>query len=57
MYKGISWCRNLLGEHPEIFYFAGLECDTFRTSFLESKSARSDDNIFILDIAMERLAA
>ena len=51
------WCRNLLGAHPEILYFVGLECDTFRAGFLESKSARSDDNIFILDIAMERLAA
>jgi hypothetical protein len=51
------WCDNLLGAHTETIYLEGPECDVFRTHFLDKRSARSDDQIFILDVAMERLAA
>lgn len=50
------WCNNLLGAHPETLYLEGSECDIFRTHFLDRKRARSDDEIFIVDVAMERQA-
>lgn len=51
------WCDNLLGARTEVLYLEGPECDIFRNHFLDNRSARFDDHIFIIDVAMERLAA
>ena len=48
------WCDSLLGAHTDTLYLEGPECDVFRTHFLDKRSARSDDQVFIIYVTMER---